>query len=126
MSFLHRSFVESLESRQLLSALPLSEVDVSEAQLAAAVRVAAARAAGISGTVSLGNERLPVSLVRTNGKPARLFANRETWVVIHGWQESPDAAYIDELGDALQARSKRVQVVMLDWSSPAEIGRAHV
>jgi pimeloyl-ACP methyl ester carboxylesterase len=123
MSVLHRSFVESLESRQLLSGSPLSEVDVSEAQMArvaAAVRVAAPGAAGISGTVSLGNERLPVSLVRTNGKPARLFANRETWVVIHGWQQSPDAAYIDELGDALQARSKRIQVVMLDWSSPAD------
>jgi pimeloyl-ACP methyl ester carboxylesterase len=110
MSARSRSFVEALESRQLLSAGPAGELGIDQAQV---------QPAAIRGTVTQGNQTLPVSLVRADGRQARLFANRKTWIVIHGWNQAPRADYIRELGLALQARSKRIQVLMLDWSRPA-------
>lgn len=69
------------------------------------------------GTVSQGSSRRTVGLVNADGSTRGIRPNRETWVVIHGWNGSPSS--LDRLSDAIDGHSRTDQVLVLDWSDAA-------
>ena len=68
-------------------------------------------------TVTIDGKSYDIGLQRADGSSAAIAADKETWVVIHGWQSSPRA--IHRVAAAIQAASSRVQVLELDWSEAA-------
>ena len=68
-------------------------------------------------TVAIDGKSYDIGLQRADGSSAAIAADKETWVVIHGWQSSPRA--IHRVAAAIQAASSRVQVLELDWSEAA-------
>lgn len=68
-------------------------------------------------TVTIDGASYDIGLQRADGSSAAIEADKETWVVIHGWQSSPKA--IHRVAAAIQAASSRIQVLELDWSEAA-------
>jgi pimeloyl-ACP methyl ester carboxylesterase len=68
-------------------------------------------------TVRIDGRDYDIGLTRADGSAAAIAADRETWVVIHGWQSTPKATH--RVAAAIQAASSRVQVLELDWSQAA-------
>jgi pimeloyl-ACP methyl ester carboxylesterase len=68
-------------------------------------------------TVQIDGKAYDIGLTRADGTSAAIVPDRETWVVIHGWQSTPKATH--RVATAIQAASKRVQVLELDWSQAA-------
>lgn len=87
-------FIETLESRRLLSASP-----------------------SIPGTVGSYN----VSIDRYDSPLEVIDASRPAWVVIHGNDSAPTTNYIDSLAQALHFASAGQQVLTLDWSEIAAL-----
>jgi pimeloyl-ACP methyl ester carboxylesterase len=67
--------------------------------------------------VSIDGQAYTVALTRADGASAPIEPDRETWVVIHGWQGAPDSVH--RLATAVDAASRYNQVLELDWSSIA-------
>lgn len=70
-----------------------------------------------SASVAIDGATYTLSLNRADGSTAPIVTDRETWVVIHGWLSTPSATH--RLADAIDASSKRNQVLELDWSQAA-------
>jgi pimeloyl-ACP methyl ester carboxylesterase len=68
-------------------------------------------------TVAIDGKSYDLGLTRADGLSRQIEADKETWVVIHGWQSGPDAVH--RVAAAIQAASDRVQVLELDWSQAA-------
>jgi pimeloyl-ACP methyl ester carboxylesterase len=67
--------------------------------------------------ISIDGQTYSVALTRADATAAPIDPTRETWVVIHGWQSTPKATH--RLAVAIDAASRRNQVLELDWSSVA-------
>lgn len=59
-----------------------------------------------------------VGLVFADGSSEAINKNVQTWVVIHGWNSSPDS--LGSLSDAVKASKPGDQVLALDWSNAAK------
>jgi pimeloyl-ACP methyl ester carboxylesterase len=68
-------------------------------------------------TVQIDGKSFDIGLKRADGSSAAISPDRETWVVIHGWQSTPKATH--RVAAAIEAASSRVQVLELDWSQAA-------
>ena len=71
------------------------------------------------GRVRLGDERLNVGFVFADGDTRPIRADTVTWVVIHGYFSGPNDRSISGLANAIDGRTRRDQVLKLDWSEPA-------
>jgi pimeloyl-ACP methyl ester carboxylesterase len=71
------------------------------------------------GFAKLGGERREIGLNFANGSTKPILANRDTWIIIHGWLGDPEGNSLPRLAEAIAGQSKRNQVLMLDWSSAA-------
>lgn len=74
------------------------------------------------GTVKLGGATREIGLIRADGSTKPILANRDTWIIIHGWLGDPESNSLPRLADAIHGQSKKNQVLMLDWSSAAADG----
>jgi pimeloyl-ACP methyl ester carboxylesterase len=68
--------------------------------------------------VDIGGTSYTLGLTRADRSSAPILSDAETWVVIHGWLGSPKD--IHSLAGAIDAASKHVQVLELDWSEVAD------
>jgi len=58
-----------------------------------------------------------VGLVFADGSTGAIRTDKQTWVVVHGWNSSPDS--LENLSDAVKASRPGDQVLALDWSNGA-------
>jgi pimeloyl-ACP methyl ester carboxylesterase len=56
-----------------------------------------------------------VTLTRADGAARSIVGRRETWIVIHGTDSSPEDPTIERLASAVDAMSSRDQVLVVDW-----------
>ncbi|MEZ0264269.1 MAG: pre-peptidase C-terminal domain-containing protein [Phycisphaerae bacterium] len=68
-------------------------------------------------TVDIDGDDVTLSLTNASGLATPIDPNRETWVTIHGWLGSPIA--MADIAHSIDAASRHVQVLQLDWSSVA-------
>lgn len=68
-------------------------------------------------SVSIDGKTYTLGLVRSDGSSAPISNTRETWITMHGWLGSPKSVRL--LSTAIDAASKRNQVLEVDWSGPA-------
>jgi pimeloyl-ACP methyl ester carboxylesterase len=71
------------------------------------------------GKIGSGNDQKNVSLVFQNDSSQAISKNKETWVLIHGWQAPGRAIALTRLAAAVDKNSKSDQVLILDWSDAA-------
>lgn len=69
-------------------------------------------------SVDVGGTSYTLGLQRADGTAAPIVSNAETWVVIHGWLGSPKD--VQPLASAIDAASRHLQVLELDWSAVAD------
>ncbi|MFB8798735.1 MAG: alpha/beta fold hydrolase [Microcoleus sp.] len=75
-----------------------------------------------SGTATKGSESKPIEF-KSVGRPLSEIANRPTWVLTHGFNDSSDDDKIQSLAKAIYDRYQdRVQVLILDWRKAANAG----
>jgi len=67
--------------------------------------------------VEINGDNVTLSLTNSDGSAARIDPTRETWVTIHGWLGEP--SHMRDISKAIDAASKYVQVLELDWSDVA-------
>jgi Ca2+-binding RTX toxin-like protein len=72
-------------------------------------------------------ERLKITISNRNGSPiTSIDPNKETWIVVHGNADSPKFPKMSALADAVaeykkkQNNNEEPQVLVVDWSQPAD------
>jgi pimeloyl-ACP methyl ester carboxylesterase len=68
-------------------------------------------------TVNINGADYKLALLRADNSSAPVNPAAETWVVIHGWLSTPKATA--SVASAIDAASKHIQVLQVDWSSAA-------
>lgn len=48
--------------------------------------------------------------------------NRQTWIVIHGWNDKPENTDLSNLATTIKNKKPNDQVLMLDWNEASNIG----
>jgi pimeloyl-ACP methyl ester carboxylesterase len=48
--------------------------------------------------------------------------NRQTWIVIHGWNDKPENTDLSNLATIIKSKKPNDQVLMLDWHEASNIG----
>jgi pimeloyl-ACP methyl ester carboxylesterase len=69
-------------------------------------------------TVNIAGQDYKLALVRADKTSAPIDPAAETWIVIHGWLGSPKATA--NVANAIDAASRHIQVLQVDWSSAAD------
>lgn len=67
--------------------------------------------------VNVDGRTFSLGLTRADGTAAPIVADRDTWVLIHGWGSAP--RHMQRLATAIDAFDSKDQVLQLDWSSAA-------
>jgi len=72
----------------------------------------------LTGTIQDGNDQFAVSIRSYDG--TAIDPSRTTWVIIHGWNSSPDE--FSSLVSAIHSQRPSDQILVLDWSTAANTG----
>jgi pimeloyl-ACP methyl ester carboxylesterase len=73
-------------------------------------------------TVNINGTDYKLAVVRADGSSAPINPAAETWLVIHGWLSTPKATA--SVASAIDAASRHVQVLQVDWSAAADDSNA--
>lgn len=69
------------------------------------------------GVIRSGDSKARVGLVYADGSTGPIRANRETWIVVHGWNGDPSS--LSSISRAVEQHGRRTQVLAIDWSQAA-------
>jgi pimeloyl-ACP methyl ester carboxylesterase len=68
-------------------------------------------------SVTQNDQKCAVSILPADGSTSPIRTTGQTWIIVHGWQSSPDS--LASLSSAVRNAAPKDQVLAIDWSSAA-------